>query len=293
MADMKMIRQPIKADAADPKVLPLSEAVVRWSDQSLVEAVRAEERPRLATHIQTFYGRSDKFSIQLTPDQELRRPTNDSWMMGLPNFSGLIAAWRALERDFKSRLVGGTLHLRGVQTAPERGTERIPIGAIRAADFEFGLRDERLRDAEFTYVAVELSRSPFQRLAAQEVRAPVDPLLLTDKQIGDLSPDVVASLLERHAEHVRSGLQKTLLPPGKASAIALIASKMTERARRGQSAPKLNAEARWLAAWAASVAPSWGPPGEKGIMNKLGELWRQLHEAPLPSVEASAPPGSV
>lgn len=265
-------------DASHPEVLPLSEAVVRWSDQSLVEAVRLQERRHFASQIHTIYLRNNTFMIQLTPDDELAASTNSSWTAGAPNFAGLITAWRALESDFRNRIVRGVLYLRGVQTAPIRGAERVPIDGIRAANFKFGLRDARLRDAEYDYVAVELSRTPYPTVEAPKVQPAVDPLTWTDQQVADLPPAVVANLLERHAEHVRQNLGVSLLPPGKASVMALVGSMMKDRAKLGLSESSLESEASWLMDWAAKVAPSWYTPGKKIISNKLGRLWKQLQQ---------------
>src|SRR5690606_31049067 len=110
-------------DVTDPEILPLADAVVRWSDPSLVEAVRAQERRFLPYHLHEFYLVSTEFRMKLTPDCGLMQTARTGCRAGPPDFRSLTTAWRALERVFRARLVRGDLHLLGVRMKPTRETE--------------------------------------------------------------------------------------------------------------------------------------------------------------------------
>lgn|GEM_PF-2668374 len=277
---------PLSAPFPNDRLL-LSEAILAWSDPTLVEDAKAAERS---------YSR-DRFPIwikyRMVPDNELRQPTSGARIVGGPYDSGLPEAWAALERSFRVMIANGQLFLEGVLIRPNLTDCYQSIPGNWASNLKLDFLESRISIQDRHYATVRVSREPFPMHVALKAEAATDPLTLTDQQIANLSPEVVATLLERHAEQVRLGLQKTLLAPGKASVIALVASKMKERIRSGKSAIGIKDEALWLKKWAASVAPSWDPPGEKTIANKLGGLFSELTNDKDPSVVIPKAPHGV
>lgn len=268
-------------------LLLLSEAILAWSDPTLVEDAKAAERSYSKDSLPSW------IKYRMVPDNELRQPTSGARIGGGPYDSGLPEAWAALERSFRAMVANGQLFLGGVLIRPTLTDCYQSIPGNWASNLKLDFLESRLSIQDRHYATVRVSRKPFPIQAAPKAQASTDPLTLTDQQIAELSPEVVATLLERHAEQVRRGLQKTLLAPGKASVIALVASKMEERIRSGKSAPGIIEEALWLKKWAASVASSWDPPGEKTIANKLGGLFSELKNDKEPSVVIPKAPHGV
>jgi hypothetical protein len=185
-------------------------------------------------------------------------------------------AWSALQRDFQARMARGEFHLAGVQTRPERTTEPRPIPGVWAADCRFDFLQDIVFVGDMRFVAVTAAGGPMAE--KRQVAGPADAQLapLLPERVADLDPDTVAALLEAHADHVRRGLRIQLLPPGKASPLALAASMMRHRGLTGALYDTLEAEAEWLAVWLARVAPSYFPTKAKALSNKLGRLYKDL-----------------
>jgi hypothetical protein len=278
-------------------LLPLSDALVRWTDPALVEAVRREERRHGAYHLHEFY-RLQAHRLQLAPDRELRpSPPGTGWA-GPPDMGSLITAWRALERDLAGRLVRGEFHLVGVRTAPARTATPRAIPGVWAADMRFDFAFDAVSVDGARYVAVRAVHGPEPEgeepagvAAAAPAPAAVPVAGITPEQAAELDPATVAALLEAHAEHVRLGLRVELAPPGKASPLALAASMMVHRAKTGALCPTMAEEADWLEAWVTKVAPSYSRLGAKRMQNQLGPLYRRLRagrnsEGAAPAAEA-------
>jgi hypothetical protein len=133
--------------------IPLSDALVRWTNPALVAAVRAEERRHLPYHLGEFY-RLSAARLRLSPDADLRKPSPGAGWAGPPDMGGLLSAWRALERDLRVRLVHGEFHLLGVRAAPVRDEDRSPLPGLWAADFEFDFYAERVGVDRHAWTAV-------------------------------------------------------------------------------------------------------------------------------------------
>lgn len=132
------------------------------------------------------------------------------------------------------------------------------------------LTDEQILDLLSEYVRrVTESSDPKIVARIKDVLQPISDRM-TAEQVPDLDPEVVATLLEQHAEHVRTGLRVQLAEPGKASALALAASMLRHRARTNQLRPAMAEEAEWLSAWVTKVAPSYASLGTKRLQNALG-----------------------
>jgi hypothetical protein len=129
--------------------IPLSAALREWTDPALLgEVCRCERRytPNELTSFPTHPILSDP--------ADLAKPTRNSWSLGPPRFSDLIAAWRALENDLRARLTRGEFHLRGVMTQPQRTTDQVSLPGVWAADFWFDFRRDTITVDDARYVAV-------------------------------------------------------------------------------------------------------------------------------------------
>jgi hypothetical protein len=73
-------------DDADPQELPLREALIRWCDGTLVQSVQTAERKH------TVHDLVGSHRARLVPDDELRKPLKQEWMIGAPNYANIISA---------------------------------------------------------------------------------------------------------------------------------------------------------------------------------------------------------
>lgn len=262
----------------DPSRLSLRNALLRWCFGERVEDVRAVEG----------YFRSQDLAKLGWPN--LGGASN----RGEPNAvedgdearAELSSAWRGLLLDFQQRVERGQIHLRGVQTKPERRLDDSLLPGQWAAEYRFDVLAGSLQVGEYRFVNVVVLPGPADEealaaawpSAASVSRTKASSLTreLRVEDVAQLDPNVVAALLERHAEHVRTGLRKQLLPPGGASPMALIASMMQHRAKELTLLPTMAAEADWLSEWCGRVAPSYFSLGAKRIQNTLGALYKEL-----------------
>ncbi|WP_431266833.1 hypothetical protein [Dankookia sp. P2] len=293
------------AEQVEVDVLPLREALVKWADPSLVEAVKAEERRMTANQI------GDLFHYSLLSDPgDLRKISPNEWLMAQPDYDPLFSAWKRLKRDLIARLNQERLFVRGVPIKPARGTRHEPLPGVWAASFEMNFDDNTITIDEALYGAVEVSEVKFASSSLGQDRSGTSPghkadqdhgyggpaggstvpaisysseaiaervlQQITPEQAATLLPDTVAALLEAHAEHVRVGLRVELAPPGKASPLALAASMMKHRAITGALRPTLTEETDCLEDWLKKSAPSYSPLGSKRMQNALGSLYRTL-----------------
>ena len=278
--------------------LSLLEALQQSCQPALVERVRSEERQL------SEYELNQTSRVQLTPTVERRRPTSTSWKVDT-DLTNLLAAWHALENDLRQRIGAGEIYVYGVQAKPQRLTQRQLLQRAWAADMNFDFARGVIVVDDYRYTAVVCSpHGPLAEPGAEamptvEPTGEAAPTLipanelataLTDEQVAVLDAVTVARLLERHAEQVVRGQAKTLLPPGKASPMALVAAKMKDRARQGELLSTLANEAAWLSAWTAKVAPSYQTPTPKTITNKLWSLHQELRRSGDPS-ESRSPRG--
>lgn len=245
--------------------LTLLDAILRWGNPAFVEAIRAAERRHTLHELRSFS------RPKLTLPQEWRSPGRNDWKIGT-DMSDLISAWQAVENDLRRQLEDDHLFLGGVLSGAADAAPQSLSGAF-AAEFVFDFTKSTIRQGKQTYLRVRVS----QRAAT--VRDEIMPPTLSLDTVRNLDPELVAALLELHAEHVCTDLRVNLNTPGKASVLALAATKMKARARRQELRPTLTEEADWLERWCAKVAPSYQPLGAKTISNKLGALYRDLHAA--------------
>jgi hypothetical protein len=253
--------------------LSLAQAALRWCDERALEAVCRAEYPFAEAELATYHypnlgGAAFRGQRPLRVDSKHLYHEHEA----------LKAAWETLTLDFQRKVGAEKFFLLGVETRPERGTQRVPLPSVWAVDYEFDfLQDVVELGLTKRWVSVIASSDPGPSM--QSARADLDDRDVVSQlaaRINMLEPGDVARLLELHAEHVRAGFGVSLLPPGKASPLALVASMMRYRADRGELRPTITEEARWLERWCSEAAPSYQVVGEKTIMNKLGGLYRDL-----------------
>lgn len=245
--------------------LTLLNAVLKWCDPGLVEAVKSAERHQTQYKLQSFSRPT------LTPPNEWQSLVRQEFLGG-QDTSSLIAAWRILENHLRRKLEDDELFLAAVLSGAADAEPQRVSGAF-AAEFIFDFNKSTIKQGKQTFLRVRVSQQ------AATVRDAIAPPVLSLDTVRHLDPDVVAALLELHAEHVCRDLRVALNQPGKASVLALAATKMRTRANVPELRPTLVEEAEWLEAWCAKVAPSYQALGAKTISNKLGALYRDLRPA--------------
>ena len=136
--------------AAGP--IPLAAALREWTDPALLSEVCRHEREHtpyemaiLTTH------------LLLSKAEDLAQPSGHRWMLGAPDFTRFMAAWHALENDFRARLVRGEFHLRGVMAKPRREQHSEILPGAWAADLAFDFQGDAVRVDDARYVAVTAS----------------------------------------------------------------------------------------------------------------------------------------
>ncbi len=136
--------------AAGP--IPLAAALREWTDPALLSEVCRREREHtpyemaiLTTH------------LLLSKAEDLAQPSEHRWVLGAPDFTRVMAAWDALENDFRARLVRGEFHLRGVMAKPRREQHSEILPGAWAADLAFDFQRNAVSLDDARYVAVTAS----------------------------------------------------------------------------------------------------------------------------------------
>jgi hypothetical protein len=264
------VSAPSPAVAPAPEVLSLAEAVLRWSDAAVVEEVRARERRYSAHHLQAFYRQTEGFCRQLIATHEAHQPNGSSWMAGPPSYEDLLAAWSALETDFRQRLLT-TIFLEGLQTRPAREEQRQLIPQEWAADAAFDLARGVIEVDDMRFAGVTASLSRPAQIAANTSASASDRSIppITEDNVRDLTDDEVLLLLEDHARRVLASDDAELITPGRVSVMPLIKRKMQARATSGELLRSIGTETRVLADWISTRVPSHQVPTSKAIANTL------------------------
>ncbi len=145
----KDLDEPGAADVSDDTGRQtLLGALLNWCDGSLVQAVRDRERRH------TEYDLSSLRRGYLSRAEDLRRPMEKEWMLGPPDFTLLLEAWKRLERDFERRVTAERFFLTGVQIKPElmASPQLIPGVWASACRFDFAKGTVIIADREFVAV---------------------------------------------------------------------------------------------------------------------------------------------
>ncbi|CAH0242978.1 hypothetical protein [Roseomonas sp. CECT 9278] len=129
--------------------ISLGAALREWTAPALLGEVCRSERRYTRDVLASFPAHPI-----LSDPADLAKPAKNGWSVGPPSFAALIAAWTALETDFRARLVSGEFHLRGVMTRPQRTTVQVSLPGVWAADYLFDFRREAISVDDARYVAV-------------------------------------------------------------------------------------------------------------------------------------------
>ena len=260
------------ADLAETQVLSLKEALQRWSDPTLVEAVLVEES-RLAPSEMAEFPRG-----WLSPLSDLGRRPDPDWVLARPNYGGLIAAWRALEHDMCRRMAAAEFYLSGIQTKPLMTTEQRPIPGVWAAECEFDFMKDTITVGELRFVAVQASRMPPTRgpgVTNASGPAVIRPDI-TAESVRELADEEVFKLLEDYARRVVEDRSSKLSMPVKVSFMPIIRRKLRHRFETDAARETLGAEAHALAEWIKTKVPSHQTPTAASIENELRVDYRDL-----------------
>jgi hypothetical protein len=258
--------------------LTMADALIRWCDTSLVEAVRAEERRHTAIELALWP------EPKLSSSDEWRQPTKNSWMAGGLPITGLSAMWRELVRDFRKRIEAGAIHLEGVEVTDGYDAEATGLRGVFAAEFKFNFSGNTLQLGKKRYTAITASRTP----PAPKPIVPDSPAstaptaremiatAITPETVKDLSSETILALLEENAKRVIADPTAKLFPPGKLTVMPLIQGKMRHRAAQAELLTTLAAEAAWLHDWASSRVELHSVPGVPTIQKVLGKEYAVL-----------------
>jgi len=266
--------------------LPLPDALIEWSTPDAVKAIRDAEWSAGNLTLSS----TARFTLDSIRNG---RTVPFNWRLssgGIAGISHLSEAWDSLISRFKLEVERETIGLEGTEDfitrsrttiLPDQAAEIVvdpPSGAIF-----IGMKTYKGVIAFRPTLNESVAKAPttdFQGARPTSTTGPITSATsigsVQNIDVTKLHPDFVAALLEQHAEHVRTALRVSLAPPGKASAIALMASMMKHRSEQGLLRPTLAEEANWLAAWVATAAPSYFLPGVKVVKNKLAGLYRDL-----------------
>lgn len=253
----------------DPNCLSLRNALLAWCFKDRVEDVQAYE----------VYFRSQELATFGYPNLGGASNRGDPMPMGTLAYESLREAldnaWKGILLDFRERVQRGQIHLRGVQTEPERQLTESRIPGQWAADYSFDVLAGTIQVGEFRYVSVVVLLGPADAEAPAAPAASTARAALRAEDVAALDDDTILALLEEHAKRVVKSPDAKLIEPGKISVMPIVRRRMLRRAETGELALTLADEARELAAWIATKVPSHQVPTAGRIENALRhDYWR-------------------
>jgi len=269
--------------------LPLIDAIVAWCDQDLVIQAKG---------LQSYFSNEVLFTKQLAILDRNRKVVSTPNPMDrddhMRTMHDLRTVMELLKEDIKNLLARRKLFLRGVRVRPERTVIPEPIANEWASILRFDpwlgtvwIQQDQFGDLMVSQRPWPPSHEPavtgeggtvLPAMGSKANRSTdaSDIVSVSTFDVATLTAEQVATLLERHAAFVCEDTGVTLLLPGKASPMALIATKMRERAKRNEMAATITEEAKWLAAWVKRAAPSYPAVGYKTISAKLSAHFKEL-----------------
>ncbi len=161
-------------------------ALLNWCDDSLVQAVRDRERKH------TEHDLSSLRRGYISRPEDLRQPMEKEWMLGPPDFTLLLEAWKRLERDFERRVTAERFFLTGVQIKPAlmASPQLIPGVWASACRFDFAKGTVIIADREFVAVTAWLERpdpgSPGAQTSRVDLADPSDTPLIDEVEGSDI-----------------------------------------------------------------------------------------------------------
>lgn len=181
--------------------LPLLEAFSTWQDPDL--AARVRKLQVMASGMSHVAPPEDESG--LTDEQRSRRAVTLLALAYTPE-KALELALRDQLVDFRRKIEAGDLEIAGVQTYPERETERRPIPALWASDFSFDFENNKVSVVQFNrvkymYIAVMVSGpQPPEQAPPETWSMPPDeaaPPPLDDPESDQQSSDVDDTVIGR------------------------------------------------------------------------------------------------
>jgi hypothetical protein len=256
--------------------LTLIDAVLRWTNPQLLEAVKGAERLYIAHHLNEFYRQMGGFRFRILSDAQVMKPSRDGWMGG-PSYEWLIAAWNDLESDFRRRL-STDIYLYGVQIAPSPETAQKPIPQAWASDAKFDLGRSAVEVVGRRYASVRASRkAPDLTEAAAPVQAVSTSLPpITETSVRALMDDEVLLLLEEHGRRVVETDAGPFIQPSRVSFGPILLRRMHWRAENDQLCETLTAECTELIRWLKTKIEHHQIPTAKAAEEPLREAYRRL-----------------
>lgn len=267
--------EPMDEQTSDPSHLRLLDALARWGDQSLVEALNATQ-----AHLSTsFLAQAGIPRLAWRDERSVPAPLGGKSAMPkqLPHAAHLLVdeLWLALKRSFRAAIETGVLHLEGVEADAAMDREPQAIRGAFAAEmqFDFELNTVRVRRRKFLSVTVSRTPSPWAPLevAASDRRRSVGKF-----NVADLTTDQIVELIEEHARRVVAEPGAKLMAPEKVTLIPLVRMKLHDRAARGDLLDQLGVEAIWLATWIGGKVEHYKPPKSATIEKTLRREYNQL-----------------
>ena len=263
-------------DVETPETLPLSDAILRWTDTALVEAVRAAERRYIPHQLNEFYRRAGGFRFRILVDSEVSEPGDQGWM-GRPSYEWLIAAWNDLERGFRKRLIT-SIYLAGVQIkrVPQLEKRAIPQAWASAGEIDNSRGTVSMGDIKFAAVTatrnvLKVTEVDVSAAVASNIMPPI-----TEANVRALSDEEVLRLLEDHGRRVVEKDAGPLIQPSRVSFGPILLRRMRWRAESGELCGTLAAECAQLTEWLKTKISHHQIPTAKAAEEPLREAYRLL-----------------
>ncbi|MBR0648735.1 hypothetical protein GXW78_03620 [Roseomonas terrae] len=264
--------------------LPLREALLQWCFPERVEDVQEFEVYFLSQELATFGWPNLGGASNRGQPVPLEHISREEAQTHLDN------AWRALLLNFRQLLERRRIYLWGVQSRPTRGQEPVHIAGHWAADFNFDvlantieMGDQRFVSVRATDVLPPTSDAPVLVAATQAAPTPnpftvgIDGrIVLATADVGLLSCEVIAALLEEHARRVVEEHGIKLLGSGVVSLAPLVRRKFEHRVANGETMDRVGHEAQWLSDWAREVAPSYHRISQSTVESAIRVRYAEL-----------------
>ena len=249
--------------------LTLPDAVQRWCDPSLVTIVLLAQLR--CTRLELFEMGHPDLAHE---DRHIEFAPNALRAAGGAN-PRLDSAWAVVDHDFKSRVERGELYLTGVRMKAEMDGPREAISGVLAAHSRINYLLGTVSSAQVSYANVQVSTvGPATDSGASEL--PPGKLRLQVSDVADLDDETILALLSEHIDRVVESPEPKMMARIKDVLQPIIVRRLEIRARRGELADTLNAEARALASWIGKVA-SWHPtPAAKTVENNIRDRYKAL-----------------
>ena len=268
------------------ETLPLLDALLRWTDPALIEAIRQQERRLDPSMLRMFYAANPLWCRLIPIEEAGQTPAMDRTAeasgvfvpsIRTANSPPLTDAWRTAIRSFCAWLPRHAA-ITGVQTRPEPSPDRKPIPGAWASDAQIDFHVSALTIGDARYSAVEIAERSDDVRAQASISELTHRVRITPENVSELrAEELLLAVEEVHQRVARDALK---MPSGKISVMPLVHLRMRERAREGKLHDTQAAECEELAAWAKSVAPSHQIPTPRSIGNELGKEYRRLRQNP-------------